>query len=115
MMGVDNFGITNMVLYVDGKPVGTIEQSKALPTLTTVDDEQEQDSSFFGIKYSNSFCDRIGKKQLLELFFGPCKSGRWRLKKRAIDRILDANMRKDREYEERFGLGPWPKDMRDEQ
>lgn len=52
-------------------------------------------------------------KRLDALWYGRCK--RWRSRRKAIRRVCAANARKDREYEERFGLGPWPKDMRDEQ
>lgn len=50
-------------------------------------------------------------KRLDALWYGECK--RWRSRRKAIRRVCAANARKEREYEERFGLGPWPKDMRE--
>lgn len=48
-------------------------------------------------------------KRLDALWYGECK--RWRARRKAIRRLCAANSRKEREYEEKFGLGPWPKDM----
>ncbi len=48
-------------------------------------------------------------KRLGALWYGQCK--RWRARRKAICMVCAANARKEREYEERFGLGPWPEDM----
>lgn len=48
-------------------------------------------------------------KRLDALWYGQCK--RWRARRKAIRRLCAANSRKEREYEEKFGLGPWPEDM----
>lgn len=108
MMGENNFSIEGMTLYVNGALFGTIEKDEEiqiLEMLTTSEDEEIRDPVFLGITEKDyvSLKAKRSQKALHELFFGPCKSGRWRLREKAI---------KIMQYRR---IDIWLEDIRDEQ
>jgi len=108
LMGEDKFGIEGMTLCVDGKPVGTFtEDQKLFDTIAlTVEDDGSEDGLWGGFSFEEVNCrvNDIKTKLLLEILFGRCRSGRWRLRKRALDMIHLSRMRKEREYDKRLGI-----------
>ena len=109
-MGEDRFKFQNLTMFIDGMPVGDVSDCKLESFATDYQDEEDEDRGFFGtlpgdeLVEINCRANTINTKLLLEMLFGPCESGRWRLRKRALDMIHCSRMRKEREYDKRLGI-----------
>lgn len=127
-MGEDRFEVENLTMVINEKPVANLTDCKLESFATDYQDEYEgalwkalalgdgeedeelEDRGFFGTLPGDELVEIdcranvINIKLLLEMLFGPCKSGRWRLRKRALDMIHLSRMRKEREYDKRLGI-----------
>ena len=109
-MGEDGFEIEGMTLFVDGKAVANLTDCKLEGITATYSDEEYEDRGFFGTMPGDELAEInlrasvINTKLLLDMLFGPCKSGRWRLRKRALDMVHLSRMRKERQYYKRLGI-----------
>lgn len=101
-MGEDRFEVQNMTMFINEKPVANLTDCKLESIAATYSDEEYEDRGFFGTMPGDESVNNT--KLLLEMLFGPCKSGRWRLRKRALDMIHLSRMRKEREYDKRLGI-----------
>lgn len=107
-----NLEVGTITMYINEKPVADLTDSK-LESFTMaypdVGDEEFVERGAFGMvtPYEAAMIDersKISKKFQDTTWNGICKSGRWRLRKRAIEMLCFADARKESEYMKWLGI-----------